>query len=171
VSDGIEAITGYPPSALIRNRVVSYGQLIHPDDRDRIYAEVQAALQKEGAYQLDYRIDDIQGRQRVFWEQAIAVPIVGSDEVALEGYIADVTERYDVDAALLATTSALRGRVKALKCLFAVVSGTDTHRRRRGGSALRSGSDTQGPRDGVGGERRGGQGDHRAGRNVLPRSL
>ena len=56
VSEGALELTGYPPQALIGSHEVSYGSLIHPDDRDTVWAEVQDALDEDGPFRLTYRI-------------------------------------------------------------------------------------------------------------------
>lgn len=46
VSQGCFKLTGYTASELIGNKRVSYGQIIHPEDRDMVWTEVQKALEK-----------------------------------------------------------------------------------------------------------------------------
>jgi PAS domain-containing protein len=44
VSDGCEALTGYKATELVGVGARTYNSLIHPDDRNRIWHEVQVAL-------------------------------------------------------------------------------------------------------------------------------
>ncbi|MCK7471849.1 MAG: PAS domain-containing protein [Desulfomicrobium escambiense] len=46
VSQGCFKLTGYTASELIGNKRVSYGRIIHPEDRDMVWTEVQKALEK-----------------------------------------------------------------------------------------------------------------------------
>jgi len=56
VSDGCLELTGHPSSALLFNRDVAYADLIHVDDRDRVWDEVQAALADRRPFRLLYRL-------------------------------------------------------------------------------------------------------------------
>ena len=44
ISEGCLEITGYHPEDLVRNKVISYGQSIRPEDRMQVWNEIQAAL-------------------------------------------------------------------------------------------------------------------------------
>src|SRR5262249_45269059 len=44
VSEGCFDLTGYRPADLIGDQGIFYAQLIHPDDREQIWNEVQAAV-------------------------------------------------------------------------------------------------------------------------------
>ncbi|WP_163559259.1 EAL domain-containing protein [Halomonas sp. NO4] len=95
VSQGVEALTGYPAEALIENRQISFAELIHPDDRERLFAEVQAAADRRQPFQVTYRLRHANGALRWMWEQGQAV-IDDTGEVAcLEGFITDITEQHE----------------------------------------------------------------------------
>jgi len=44
ISEGSLELTGYAPSDFINNRTLSYSQIIHSDDREKVWGGVQAAL-------------------------------------------------------------------------------------------------------------------------------
>jgi len=44
LSPGIEALSGFPAEAFVGNRERSYASLIHPEDRDKVDREVDAAV-------------------------------------------------------------------------------------------------------------------------------
>ncbi len=90
-SEGCMGLTGYAPSDFV-DQVASFGDLIHADDRARVWDEVQAALNEGRPYQLTYRIRTAAGEEKWVWEHGCGVPAPGSD-VALEGFITDVTEQ------------------------------------------------------------------------------
>jgi hypothetical protein len=46
---------------------VSYGDLIHPEDRDELYAGVQAAISERVAFRLTYRIVAADGYVKWVW--------------------------------------------------------------------------------------------------------
>ncbi|HEY9669422.1 MAG TPA: PAS domain S-box protein, partial [Coleofasciculaceae cyanobacterium] len=93
VSEGCFSLTGYHPVELIHNRKISLTAITHPDDRDRVWHEVQAAVQQHRPYQLEYRITTATGEQKWVWEQGRGVFSVTGELLALEGFITDITER------------------------------------------------------------------------------
>ncbi|MCX6031006.1 MAG: PAS domain S-box protein [Chloroflexi bacterium] len=100
-SEGCSALTGYQAADLLGNAKVSWGDLIHPDDRAAIWADVQAGLERRAPFQLTYRIRTIAGEQRWVWEQGCGVFSPDGSPEALEGFIMDITERKLADEALL----------------------------------------------------------------------
>jgi len=92
VSEGSLALTGYPPDALLDNHAISYGDLIHPEDRALVWETVQAALANGDPYQVTYRIVTPDGEKWV-WEQGRAVDTGEDEAVAIEGFVTDISER------------------------------------------------------------------------------
>jgi two-component system, NarL family, sensor histidine kinase UhpB len=93
VSEGSYALTGYRPSDLVDNATLSYGDLIHPDDRDDVWDSVQDAVANHDRYQLTYRIITSEGRVKWVWEKGQGVFSSDGEFQALEGFISDITER------------------------------------------------------------------------------
>lgn len=92
VSQGSLALTGYRPEDLIDNRVTSYGDLIHPEDRQAIQKDTQIALEERRPFELTYRLNTPLGEKWV-WEQGQGVFNEIGEVIALEGFITDITER------------------------------------------------------------------------------
>lgn len=125
VSQGSAPLTGYCPADFMRGRV-SYGDLIDPEDRQRVWDEVQQAVSEGRAFQLVYRIRARDGAQKWVWERGRGVFDASGKLVALEGFIADVTanrkaeeERARLVEILEATTDIVgtadaKGRVRYL---------------------------------------------------------
>lgn len=93
VSEGCRELTGYEPSDLVGNAVLAYADLVHPDDRQRIWGEVQEALERDEPFRLVYRIRHASGELRWVWEQGRGVRDEGGNLLYLEGFISDFTER------------------------------------------------------------------------------
>jgi two-component system, cell cycle sensor histidine kinase and response regulator CckA len=91
VSGGCEALTGYKAIDLIGVGATTYNSLIHPDDRDRVWNEVQEALGQNLPFRLTYRIRAADGREKWVWEQGVGI-YSGAELEALEGFITDITE-------------------------------------------------------------------------------
>ncbi|MDI1447619.1 PAS domain-containing protein [Polyangium sp. 6x1] len=104
VSAGCEALCGYGVDELLENAQISYGDLIHPEDRDRVWDEIQAAIEVRASYHLSYRIRAKSGEERWVEEQGRGVFDTSGVLIALEGFNTDVTARMlaqkDVEAKL-----------------------------------------------------------------------
>lgn len=100
VSEGCFDVTGYHPTDLIQNTKRSYAELIHPDDQEFVRDDVEAAVQKRQPFLLVYRIITAAGEEKWVWGQGQGVFSPAGELVALEGFIADITERKRAEAAL-----------------------------------------------------------------------
>lgn len=99
VSEGCLGLTGYPAARLMPGGGIEYASLIHPEDRERVWEEVQEAVAADRPFQLTYRILTATGEERWVWEKGQAVATT-SDEAFLEGFITDVTKRIRAQEAL-----------------------------------------------------------------------
>jgi PAS domain S-box-containing protein len=93
VSEGCYQLTGYHPADLIGNRTVCYGQLIHPDDYELVWNEVQSAVQEHRPFQLTYRLIAATAEEKWVWEQGCGVFSAQGEVLAIEGFITDITQR------------------------------------------------------------------------------
>jgi PAS domain S-box-containing protein len=94
VSQGCRELTGFGPNELVWGKVVSYGTLIHPDDRRRVQESLAEAILSGHAYRLEYRIRRVDGRERLVREQGQPVAR-DRGGVAVEGSITDITDGAD----------------------------------------------------------------------------
>ena len=93
VSEGCLALTGYQAADLIGSRRISYAEVIHPDDRERVSQEARAAIDAREPFTLVYRIVTAAREERHVWEQGRAVASSAGEVLALEGFIIDISER------------------------------------------------------------------------------
>ncbi len=91
ISDGCSRVLGYEVDELLDNRVLSYGDVIDPRDRQRVSDTIGAAVAARHAFQLSYRVTTRQGETRWVLEQGSAIRDGNDRVVALEGYVADIT--------------------------------------------------------------------------------
>ena len=91
ISNGCRELTGYAPEDLIGNRRIAYAELIVPEDREKVWQEVQKAVRERRPYRLVYRMRTASNDVKWVWEQGSAVYDEESEVAFLIGYISDVT--------------------------------------------------------------------------------
>jgi len=99
ISQGCRALTGYPAEDLVGNRRLAFADLIHEEDRERVWNDVQAAVEARQPYRLIYRIRAADGAEKWVWEQGRGVYDEAGNLLWLEGFIADFTERIRAEQA------------------------------------------------------------------------
>ena len=114
VSDGCLELTGYTAEDFVSGRV-TYGSIIHPEDREQVWQTVQQGVGARRPYRTTYRVITAQGEARWLWEQGQGVYGVDGELIAIEGFVNDVT-------ALRRTQSELEEREVLLETLLAVTT-------------------------------------------------
>ncbi|MGD9899690.1 MAG: PAS domain S-box protein [Calditrichaceae bacterium] len=99
ISDGCETLTGYTPDEIIHDEPINYNQIIHPDDRNMVWDEIQTALENKQPFKIMYRILTKSGRTKWVFEQGQGIYGPNDDVVHIEGYISDATERKEIEDA------------------------------------------------------------------------
>ncbi len=97
VSEGAFELTGYTAHEFEK---LSFGDIIHPDDQERLWEATQQAIAEQRPFQHEYRIRTADGWERWVFEQGRAVLGPAGEVVALEGFISDVTDRRQATLAL-----------------------------------------------------------------------
>jgi PAS domain S-box-containing protein len=92
VNEGCFALTGYKDFEIINNHVISYGQIIHPEDREMVRTEVEKAFAEKRAFELTYRIITHRGTIKWVWEKGQGVLNKEGELIAIEGFISDISE-------------------------------------------------------------------------------
>lgn len=124
VSGGCRELTGYPPEDLIDNHQVAYGDLIHPEDRAAVAAEVAAALQDKRPFECTYRLITTSGRAHWVWESGRGVFAPDGRLVALEGFVTDTTERV---LAVQQLEARVADRTRILSALYDILETANRH--------------------------------------------
>ncbi|MBN2322795.1 MAG: PAS domain-containing protein [Spirochaetes bacterium] len=101
LSEGSRRLLGHDPGDLIDNRKTSYADIIHPDDRERIWKETQKAVREKKPFRLEYRVNTASGEEKWIWEQGTAVFSEDDTLLFLEGFITDITDRKKAESAAL----------------------------------------------------------------------
>ena len=115
ISEGIHALTGYAWSDFVREAKVTYGSLIHPEDRQMVWSKVQEALASRVQYTIEYRIQDAAGQERWVWERGQGIAREGEAAVGLEGFLTDITDRKHAEEALRHSEERFRFAMEATR--------------------------------------------------------
>lgn len=92
VSEGCLDLTGYRPQALVGDLQISYAELIHPDDRQRVWEHVQAAAVEKRHFEVIYRLITASGAERWVWSKGSSIEVAPSQPMVVEGFISDISE-------------------------------------------------------------------------------
>jgi diguanylate cyclase (GGDEF)-like protein/PAS domain S-box-containing protein len=104
ISQGCRELTGYTSDDLLYNRVLSFNDLIHPEDRDWIKERWENNRQGSQPVQLEYRIVAADRREKWVFEQGLPIHDQRGEIVAIEGLIIDITDRKRAEEALYQTS-------------------------------------------------------------------
>ncbi|MBX3302144.1 MAG: PAS domain S-box protein [Nitrospira sp.] len=93
VSEGVCDLTGYTTDEYLVQRSTSYGTNMHPDDSERVWQDVQAALKQHRPFEMTYRILTRLGEVKWVWERGEGIYTPDGSLNYVEGFVTDVTER------------------------------------------------------------------------------
>jgi PAS domain S-box-containing protein len=89
-SPGVLELTGYTPEEFTQRRRL-WDELIHPDDVQKVWNDVQTAIEARRPFTLTYRLRTRGGEERWVWERGVAVHDARGELLMLEGFITDIT--------------------------------------------------------------------------------
>ncbi len=99
ISERCYDICGYRPYEFY-DRKVSWAHLIHPDDRERIWNEMESALEHGQPFKVVYRIITKDHSERWIWEQGRKIEGSLPGVALIEGFMQDITDRKLMESAL-----------------------------------------------------------------------
>ena len=100
VSEGCFELTGYPVRDLLMNKKIAYNDLIHEDDREYVWNEIQNALNEKKPFKFIYRLNTADLKEKFVWEQGRGVFSEYGELLALEGFITDITDSKEAEEKL-----------------------------------------------------------------------
>lgn len=92
LSEGFVALTGYAIEEILQNKLLSFNDIIHPDDRNRLWEKWQIILKDRQLFEDEYHIITKNGNIRNVWERGHGI-YDGNILLYIEGFITDITER------------------------------------------------------------------------------
>ena len=102
VSPPVEDLLGFSPAEYLADPAIWKNQ-VHPDDRDRIMAEIEASFATLTPLVDEMRMQSRSGALVWFQAQAMPVPDPSGRTFYLQGILLDITDRKRVEAALKAS--------------------------------------------------------------------
>lgn len=110
ISEGCLELTGYSAEAFMAGKP-QYNDIIHPDDADRLYAEVDMALAEYRSFKVEYRIIRADGSELWVWSKGRGIYNEAGWLVAREGFIGDINDRVNAQLELERLNAELEARV------------------------------------------------------------
>lgn len=89
LNSSIEALAGYSEQEILHDRVISFADLILPEDRELVEKTINQSISGNESYSLNYRITHRSGEICWVWEQGIQL----NESGRLIGVIIDITEK------------------------------------------------------------------------------
>ena len=119
VSEGSLELLGYLPEELSREEGdggVPFTDLIHPDDQEQNWQEIQAAIAQNKPFQVVYRaVLPRLNTVKWMWEHGRAILNDAGEVQFVEGFIADMSDRIHVEQALEASNQELQTLITQLE--------------------------------------------------------
>lgn len=109
VSDSCLELTGYLPAEIIDNNIVSFSQIIHPEDLILVRSNIEATLREKKSFHLTYRIKTKEGNEKCVREQGRGVFSSEGELLTLEGFITDITEHQRTETESKAMSEVIEG--------------------------------------------------------------
>lgn len=100
VSEGCYDLTGYTSEDFLNQKITFGKNIVHPEEQERVWIEVQKALKKRHSFQLVYRILTAEKELKWVWEQGLGVFSQNGELETLEGFIVDITQQKNSESKL-----------------------------------------------------------------------
>jgi PAS domain S-box-containing protein len=123
ISEGSVELTGYSVNELTTNAGIrsAYGQLLHPEDRERVNREIEEALAANRPFDVSYRITNAAAQVRWVEDKGRRV-LLPDQTIAIEGFVTDVTDRVESQQILEQHVVARTRELSALYEVMAVIN-------------------------------------------------
>ncbi len=102
-SEGAERLTGYKPQDLMYNKMISYEEVTHQDDREFVRNTIAEAVASGSTFEFEYRIKHADGHVVWVLERGNALYGEKGQVLALEGYIQNISKRKNYEHTLRET--------------------------------------------------------------------
>ena len=97
VSSGCFVLTGYTPEALVKNRDLSFNELIAPEHREQLWEEWARCVSERTPFRREYEITTATGIRKWVFEIGQGIYNDQGEVEALEGIIIDISDRKEME--------------------------------------------------------------------------
>ncbi|MEG5136932.1 MULTISPECIES: PAS domain-containing sensor histidine kinase [unclassified Microcoleus] len=127
ISNGIEAISGYPAANFMIQPVQAFPSIVHPDDAEAIEQLIDRAIKTKQPYAIEYRLIHSDGNVRWVAEKGQAIFSPAGQVISLNGAIFDITERKAAEDALRLSEAIANNRAQQLEIALKELRETQSH--------------------------------------------
>ncbi len=127
ISNGIEAISGYPAANFMVKPVQNFCSILHPDDAQQTEQKIDRAIQTRKPYTIEYRLIHCDGNVRWVAEKGQAIFNAAGQVLSLNGAIFDMTERKAAEDALRLSEAIANNRSQQLEIALKELRETQAH--------------------------------------------
>ncbi len=97
LSEGSVELTEYDAGDMLYGKNITYDDITHPEDQDRVRNTILSAVKHRTQYQMEYRIITKSGVTKWVWEKGNAVYDQNKTPIYLDGFITDVSARRNAE--------------------------------------------------------------------------
>ncbi|MDP2247217.1 MAG: EAL domain-containing protein [Nitrosomonadales bacterium] len=101
ISEGCLQLTGYDSENFLNTNGISYEEITHEDDRARLRAAINTAIETNQRYDVEYRIVKKHGEVRWVSERGQSIVNNHGEVEAIEGFIQDITDKKASEQAII----------------------------------------------------------------------
>ncbi|MCY7385500.1 MAG: PAS domain S-box protein [Microcoleus sp. CAN_BIN18] len=127
ISNGIEAISGYPAANFMLQPVQAFPTIVHPDDAEQIEQIIDRAIQTKQPYTIEYRLIHSDGNVRWVAEKGQAIFNAANQVLSFNGAIFDMTERKVAEDTLRLSEAIANNRAQQLEIALKELRETQSH--------------------------------------------
>lgn len=102
INHHIESLVGLPVDQVLADRNF-YKEKVAPEDRHRVWPLMERCLKEGIAFSVEYRINNHLGKTLYVREQALPVVDENGEVEIIDGFIADVSDRYQLQQQMIRT--------------------------------------------------------------------
>ncbi|MFA5110802.1 MAG: PAS domain S-box protein [Desulfobaccales bacterium] len=113
VSPQIESLLGFSPAEWQADSQETWKRQIHPEDRERVLAEIARSFESGNPLSTEYRLLSKSGRVVWFRDEARVIYDKDGQSLFLQGLALDITEKKQAENALKETTHTLQTLIQA----------------------------------------------------------